>query len=81
MILASPNDTWAHRSMHMRCVTCMWWVTKSGTVLGRCRRHAPTLGGWPAVMFSDWCGDHKLNEQGMDSLSASPKIDTQEPTT
>lgn len=30
--------------------------------LGRCRRHAPTLGGYPAVFISDWCGDHKLNE-------------------
>jgi len=32
------------------------------TQLGRCRRHAPTLGGWPAVYSSDWCGDHKLDE-------------------
>jgi len=30
--------------------------------LGRCRRHAPTLGGWPAVYSPDWCGDHKLDE-------------------
>lgn len=30
--------------------------------LGRCRRHAPTLGGWPAVYLDDWCGDHKLDE-------------------
>ncbi|HYL22479.1 MAG TPA: hypothetical protein VEU74_12010 [Gemmatimonadales bacterium] len=30
--------------------------------LGRCRRHAPTLSGWPAVFNQDWCGDHKLDE-------------------
>lgn len=31
-------------------------------VVGRCRRHAPTLRGWPVVYDSDWCGDHKLDE-------------------
>jgi len=30
--------------------------------LGRCRKHAPTLNGWPAVFETDWCGDHKLDE-------------------
>ena len=30
--------------------------------LGRCRRHAPTMNGYPAVFASDWCGDHKLDE-------------------
>lgn len=30
--------------------------------LGRCRRHAPTMNGWPAVFGEDWCGDHKLDE-------------------
>jgi hypothetical protein len=30
--------------------------------LGRCRRHAPTLRGWPVVYNTDWCGDHKLSE-------------------
>ncbi|MGD9676509.1 MAG: hypothetical protein AB7V19_07490 [Candidatus Bipolaricaulia bacterium] len=27
---------------------------------GRCRRHAPTMNGYPVVFESDWCGDHKL---------------------
>jgi len=48
----------------------MWFVpklhegAKEGDVmrLGRCRKHAPTLDGYPAVMPSDWCGDHKLDE-------------------
>jgi len=31
-------------------------------VLGRCRRHAPTMSGWPANFDQDWCGDHKLDE-------------------
>jgi len=30
--------------------------------LGRCRRHAPTMSGFPAVFAQDWCGDHKLDE-------------------
>jgi len=30
--------------------------------LGRCRRNAPTMKGWPAIFEGDWCGDHKLDE-------------------
>jgi len=30
--------------------------------IGRCRRHAPTMNGYPVVYPNDWCGDHKLNE-------------------
>lgn len=55
-------DPWAHRSNGMRCHTCMWFVEKAGGKLGRCRRHAPTLGGYPATFPADWCGDHKLDE-------------------
>jgi hypothetical protein len=49
----------------------MYWVPKLvnkeedaaiRSILGRCRRHAPTMAGWPAVFESDWCGDHKLDE-------------------
>lgn len=54
------SDPWAHRSQGMRCRTCIWWVQKpSGD--GRCRRHAPTMGGFPVTMESDWCGDHRVN--------------------
>lgn len=61
------NDPWIHRSKGMSCATCMWFVEKVATVevervVGRCRRHAPTMGGYPTVFFSDWCGDHKLDE-------------------
>ena len=30
--------------------------------LGHCRRNAPTMSGYPAVFKSDWCGQHKLDE-------------------
>jgi hypothetical protein len=51
----------------------MWFVPKviesqdeptvvAESPLGRCRRHAPTMGGYPAVFVSDWCGDHRLDE-------------------
>ena len=60
------RDPWAHRSEKMRCRTCMWYVRKDsdgGNILavGRCRRHAPTMSGYPVVFESDWCGDHKLD--------------------
>lgn len=66
------EDNWIHRSVGMRCKTCMYYVAKpsesavaTATVtlqqkLGRCRRHAPTMSGWPVMYESDWCGDHKL---------------------
>ena len=59
------QDPWAHRSVNMRCSTCMWYVDKDapgGGKIGRCRRHAPTMQGYPVVFPSDWCGDHKLDE-------------------
>lgn len=57
-----PDDPWAHRAQKMRCATCMWWVRKDTAALGRCRRHAPTLSGYPATYDTDWCGDHKMDE-------------------
>lgn len=67
----SPVDPWQHRSKKMRCSSCMWFVEKSRETLcpvsvnyyvGRCRRHAPSMNGYPAVMSNDWCGDHKVDE-------------------
>jgi hypothetical protein len=46
----------------------MWFLPKgeykspSFGAIGRCRRHSPTLGGWPVVHEVDWCGDHKFDE-------------------
>ena len=60
------RDPWKHRSKGMLCATCMYYVAKVSAEphpeLGRCRRHAPTMSGYPAVFPSDWCGDHKLDE-------------------
>ena len=60
---APTGDNWRYRSAGMRCSTCMWFVPKGHDGgFGRCRRHAPTLSGWPAMFALDWCGDHKLDE-------------------
>lgn len=63
------QDPWKHRSAGMCCRTCMWFVAKEphpvveeGKLIGRCRRHAPTMSGYPVVFEADWCGDHKLDE-------------------
>jgi len=60
-------DMWRSRSEGMRCHACMFYVDKEvpqGQMrVGRCRRHAPTMNGFPVVFASDWCGDHKLNER------------------
>jgi hypothetical protein len=55
------RDPWQNRSAGMRCETCIWFVLKKGNV-GRCRRHAPTMNGYPVTFINDWCGDHKLDE-------------------
>lgn len=59
-----PNDPWQRRSEGMRCRTCISFCRKQGPV-GRCRRHAPTNRGFPVVFESDWCGDHRLDEDSL----------------
>lgn len=58
------KDNWGGRALRMRCRTCIYFEDKEGPVegVGRCRRHAPTLGGWPVILSDDWCGDHKIDE-------------------
>jgi len=63
------KDPWKHRSQEMMCSTCMWYVPKEPAedgeivkAIGRCRRHAPCMSGYPVVFPTDWCGDHKLDE-------------------
>ena len=58
--MAKKVDPWAHRSKNMSCATCMWSVEKGK--LGRCRKHAPTMNGYPVIYMTDWCGEHKLDE-------------------
>lgn len=73
------EDNWAHRSDSMRCRTCMWFVVKAPGPLGRCRRRAPTLDGWPVVYPMDWCGDHKL-ETGVSASSLSEVLNAAIPS-
>ena len=64
------EDNWKHRSSGMVCATCMWFAEKvtdppalgEAIRFGRCRRRAPTMNGYPAVFGTDWCGDHKMDE-------------------
>ena len=63
-------DNWRHRSKGMKCETCMWYVPKGeyeGSNIGRCRRHSPTMSGWPVMFATDWCGDHKLDEASQEA--------------
>jgi hypothetical protein len=67
LIEENQVDPWKHRSEGMRCKTCIWFVPKQpnnklGYDLGRCRRHAPSMGGYPVVYVNDWCGDHRIDE-------------------
>jgi hypothetical protein len=48
----------------------MWFVPKQAGQfihIGRCRRHSPTMNGYPVVFVNDWCGDHKLSESWFDA--------------
>lgn len=63
------DDPWAGRNQGMRCHTCVFFVEKAptqterpGKKIGRCRRHAPTMKGFPIVFTDDWCGEHRLDE-------------------
>jgi hypothetical protein len=72
---AGTPDPWKHRSAGMKCRTCMFCVMKDpflreysqeenrgGKKVGRCRRRAPTMNGYPVIYEDDWCGDHKIDE-------------------
>jgi hypothetical protein len=56
---AAVDSGWLNRSS-FSCQTCIWFVMKGESGCGRCRRHAPTLGGYPVVYVDNFCGDHKL---------------------
>jgi len=71
-LISAEEDNWKHRSKGMRCQTCVCFVRKDNQYkichadtgcLGRCRRHAPTLYGWPVVFENDWCFDFKMDEE------------------
>jgi len=56
------TDNWKHRSKNMLCNTCMWYVPKTDKI-GRCRKNAPSISGWPVMRPTDFCGEHKLDEE------------------
>lgn len=66
------DDPWKYRSAKMKCGKCMWFVQKEPLNhpptegvpprIGRCRKRAPTMNGYPVVFVQDWCGDHKIDE-------------------
>ena len=42
------------------CESCRYYSPKDSSI-GRCRRHAPTMAGYPVTYpDSDRCGDHKV---------------------
>ena len=55
------SDLWRNNKETFCCATCMYFSEKTN-LIGRCRRHAPTMSGYPVVYISDWCGDHKLTD-------------------
>ena len=57
--MTKPKDLWGTYTHLLCCKTCFYYVQKTDK-LGRCRRHAPTMDGYPVVFPTDWCGDHKL---------------------
>lgn len=71
-LVNKSTDPWIHRSKAMLCNTCIWFVHKQkapnmpfpgdSKEVGRCRRHAPTMNGYPVVFLTDWCGDHRIDE-------------------
>lgn len=52
------TDNWQDMKTFV-CNTCMWYLNT------RCRKHAPNLGGFPAVYSTDFCGDHKMKKELM----------------
>ncbi len=52
-------DKW-DRKTGFYCSTCAYFAPKTDD-MGRCRRNAPTMAGYPVVYAaSDWCGNHKV---------------------
>lgn len=75
----ATEDMWVHRSAGMLCATCMYYVQKISTTgvageVGRCRRHAPTMKGFPIVFPRDWCGEHRLDENRVTPSGDVPAI-------
>lgn len=64
------EDKWANKNTFV-CQTCMFFVQRG--IIGRCRRRSPTLNGWPVMHLTDWCGDHKIDEDKLKNFLGCPK--------
>jgi len=54
------------------CGTCAYYAPKKNGI-GRCRRNAPTMAGYPVVYEEDdWCGEHKIGDNPSKTLK--PKV-------
>jgi hypothetical protein len=73
-------DNWKDRKTGMVCKSCIYYSMKDPIevedkiLLGRCRRHSPTLQGWPVMYPSDWCGDHKLDENKISDIEVAKEF-------
>lgn len=57
------EDNW---SEILKCKSCRAFIPKKRKI-GRCRRHAPTIMGFPVVYETDWCLEHKLDEDKVET--------------
>lgn len=56
------KDYWGNRNYQMTCGRCIYFLLKR-SIIGRCKRHAPTNTGYPVVFVDEpGCGDFKLDE-------------------
>lgn len=66
------KDNWQGRSKGMVCATCVFYVPKKSdnpvNAIGRCRRNAPTMKGFPVVYPRDWCGEHRVDENKLTGI-------------
>lgn len=76
--MSDQMDNWENRKKGMICDTCMYFCIKQGDnekiIIGRCRRHAPTMKGWPVMYPTDWCGSHKLDENKISNIEKDQEI-------
>jgi hypothetical protein len=49
MIASSPS-----------CADCTYWSSHEQGGRGSCRRYPPSSVGFPTVLRSNWCGEHKI---------------------
>ncbi len=71
-------DNWPDSKTSRQCRTCMWYVQKGMGDIGRCRRHAPSMSGYPVVYISDWCGDHKPECEIIPPIPPMPSMPSME---